>query len=93
MIRATVLFLFLLSACADSQSGRAFTPRSAATEDVVVNTPNQSVARRRDLDEALERSLAAEEAHDRSDLHPRMAPAGVPSHDAKPAPAPVASFR
>jgi hypothetical protein len=64
MTRAIPLLLILLPACADTQSGRAFTPRAPAAVEIHVDTPNRSAERSHDLADALERSLAAQEDQD-----------------------------
>jgi hypothetical protein len=65
MMRAAALLLLLLPvACAETQSGRAFIPRQAAQVEIPAVTPNKSAERGRELADALEASLKAQEAID-----------------------------
>jgi hypothetical protein len=64
--------------------------------DIAVLTPNQSVQRDRELADALERSLAADEATDSADMRPKAAPAPAvrdPKHADGTDSASLAAFR
>jgi hypothetical protein len=67
MIQRGFFLLLLLSACADTQSGRAFNVRSAAEYVPIVVQPNTSAERNRDLASALDRSLDQQETVDHED--------------------------
>ena len=61
------LLLLLIPACADTQLGRALTPRPAAAYEAPATTPNQAAGRSRDLASSLDQSLEAQEEADHAD--------------------------
>jgi hypothetical protein len=61
------LLLLLIPACADTQLGRALTPRPAAAYEATATTPNQAGERSRDLASSLDQSLEAQEEADHAD--------------------------
>ena len=95
MIRVTALFLLLLSACAGTQSGAAFTLRAPATPDVpVALTPNKSGDHARELADSIERSIEAQEDRDRADQRVPAGPTETTRHaasDAQAGRAPIAA--
>ncbi len=61
------LILLLIPACADTQLGRALTPRPAAAYEATATTPNLAAERSRGLASSLDQSLAAQEEADHAD--------------------------
>jgi len=94
-MRALFMVLLLLAGCAGTQTQQAFTPQRAAVVVPFAMTPNVSAEHASSLEEALDRSLRAQEQEDeRADFvssAPALAVTPAPALAATPAPAPVAA--
>ncbi len=96
MIRLATLFLLLLPACAGTQSGAAFTPRSASQEIPVILPPNKAADHDRALADCIERALEQQEEQDQADQKGAKGPSDPTlraERDEQPGPAPADATR